>query len=74
MPSYSEWEEAVTSRIAAELTVSNSDAAALVEGQAFSVQQAWGLGLTADNAAAKILAGATQPGRATPPKPRRSRM
>ncbi|GEM_PF-4786872 len=74
MTSYSEWEEAVTSKIAAELTVSNSDAAALVEGQAFKVQQSWGLGLTADNTAAQILAAATPSGRATPSKPRRPRM
>ncbi|MBF8164313.1 hypothetical protein [Stutzerimonas frequens] len=56
MSSYSQWEEAVTQRVAETSQITYSEAAGLVEGQPFALQQAWGLGLDANQTADKLLA------------------
>lgn len=56
---YTEWEIAVTEQIAEEGGFTYGDAAGIVEGQPFVLQQAWTLGLDAQQAAAKIIAAAT---------------
>ncbi|QUE78388.1 hypothetical protein KCX70_23155 (plasmid) [Stutzerimonas stutzeri] len=56
MSSYSQWEEAVTQRVAEMAQIAYSDAAGIVEGQPFALQQAWGLALDASQTAAKLLA------------------
>lgn len=56
---YTDWETAVTERIAEEGDLPYGDAAGLLEGQPFAVQQAWTLGLKPEQAAAKIIAAAT---------------
>lgn len=55
---YSEWEEAVVEAVAEVLEISCSDASGVVEAQPFYMQQSWGGGLSAQQAAAKILAAA----------------
>jgi len=53
---FSLWEEAVTDHLAAHFECTYSDAAGLVEAQDFLMRQSWGLGLTAEQTAAKIIA------------------
>jgi hypothetical protein len=52
---YSEWEGEVTQFVADVLDISYSDAAGIVEGQPFYVQQAWGKGLDSRETADQIL-------------------
>lgn len=52
---YSAWEAEVTQSVADDLEISYSDAAGIVEGQPFCVQQAWGKVLNARVTADKIL-------------------
>ncbi|MNJ43263.1 hypothetical protein D3C77_382620 [compost metagenome] len=56
MSEYAEWEQAVTQQIADTIEVSYSDAAGVVEGQPFYMQQSWGKGMDASQTAEKILA------------------
>lgn len=58
---YSQWEEAVTQIVADALGMAYGDAAGVVEGQAFYMQQSWGQGLDAQAAAEKMLAAAVTP-------------
>jgi hypothetical protein len=48
---YFEWEEAVVEKVAAALDVTYSDASAIVEAQLFRMQQAWSMGMEAEQAA-----------------------
>ncbi|MPQ69428.1 hypothetical protein [Pseudomonas sp. MWU12-2323] len=59
MSNYTSWEEAVTQKIADTQEISYSDAAGIVEGQPFFMQQSWGKGMDADQTAEKILAATT---------------
>lgn len=52
---YSVWEGEVTQFVADDLEISHSDAAGIVEGQPFYVQQAWGKGLNSRETADKVL-------------------
>lgn len=56
---YTDWEAAVTEQIAEGEDLTYGDAAGLLEGQPFTVQQAWTLGLEPPQAAEKIIAAAT---------------
>lgn len=56
---YTDWEAAVTEQIAEGVELTYGDAAGLLEGQPFTVQQAWTLGLEPQQAAVKIIAAAT---------------
>lgn len=60
MGKYYEWESAVIQLVADELQVDYSDAAAVVEGQPFYMQQSWVKGMDAKDTADKVLAGARQ--------------
>lgn len=59
MSGYTEWEEAVTEQVADTMEVSYSDAAGVVEGQPFYMQQSWAKGMDALKTAEKIVAEAT---------------
>ncbi|SBW84530.1 hypothetical protein PVE_R2G0504 [Pseudomonas veronii 1YdBTEX2] len=52
---YSEWEGEITQYVADELEIPYSEAAGIVEGQPFYVQQAWGKGLNSRETADKVL-------------------
>lgn len=52
---YSAWEAEATQFVADDLEISYSDAAGIVEGQPFYVQQSWGKGLNARETADKVL-------------------
>lgn len=61
MATYTAWEEAVTQAIADKHEIPYSDAAGVVEGQPFYMQQAWGKGLDADATASKVSEAAGFP-------------
>lgn len=52
---HSEWEGEVTQFVADGLEICYSDAAGIVEGQPFYVQQAWDKGLNSRETADKVL-------------------
>lgn len=58
MSTYSEWETAVTQAIADKHQITYSDAAGVVEGQPFYMQQSWGKGMDAEATAAKVSSAA----------------
>lgn len=60
-PIYSAWEEAVTQQVADDLCTGYSEAAGVVEGQDVDLQQSWTKGLSAQQAAQKIIAAVTNP-------------
>lgn len=53
---YTTWEEALTQLIADSLEASFSDAAGVVEGQPFYIQQSWTKGMSPEETCTKILA------------------
>ena len=55
---YFEWEGAVTEAVADALQVNRSDASGIVEAQPFYMQQSWGKGLDAKQAATKVIEAA----------------
>jgi hypothetical protein len=55
MSAYAVWENAVTQQVATALQADYSDAAGVVEGQEFYMQQSWGKGMDAQQTAAKIV-------------------
>jgi len=55
---YTNWEQAVIQTICERLSISFSDASAIVEAQPFYMQQSWGLDLDTDRIAAKVLTAA----------------
>ena len=55
---YTNWEQVVIETICERLSISFSDASAVVEAQPFYMQQSWGLDLDADKTAAKVLTAA----------------
>lgn len=61
MGDYANWEASVIELIADAANVSRSDAAGIVESQAFYMQQSWGLGMTAQKTASKIIAVSAEP-------------
>lgn len=52
---YDTWEINVTELIASQLDATYGDAAGIVEAQPFYMAQSWGLGLTAEQTASKLL-------------------
>ncbi|HEX8590637.1 hypothetical protein [Pseudomonas sp.] len=58
---YSEWESAVIQIVADTMDIGYGDAAGVVEGQAFYMQQSWGQALEAQAAADKVLAAVRPP-------------
>ncbi len=52
---YFEWEAAVVEKVAAVLDVAYSDASAIVEAQLFTMQQAWSMGMQAEQAASIVV-------------------
>lgn len=59
MSAYAVWENAVTQQVATALQADYSDAAGVVEGQEFYMQQSWGKGMDVLQTAAKIMAEIT---------------
>ncbi|WP_188868482.1 hypothetical protein [Pseudomonas asuensis] len=55
MNEYFEWEEAVAEQVAAALDVGHSDASAIVEALLFKMQQAWSMGMDAEQAANVVV-------------------
>ena len=55
MSEYFEWEEAVIEKVATALDVTYSDASAIVEAQLFRLQQAWSMGMAAEQAAIIVM-------------------
>jgi hypothetical protein len=55
MSAYAVWENAVTQQVATALQADYLDAAGVVEGQEFYMQQSWGKGMDAQQTAAKIV-------------------
>lgn len=55
MNKYDTWETEVTELIAAQLQCTYGDAAGVVEAQPFYMAQSWGMGLTAEQTANKII-------------------
>lgn len=54
------WETEVVEYIQDKLDLPYGDASAIIEGQPFTVAQSWGLGLSAGDAAGKIISAATK--------------
>jgi hypothetical protein len=52
---YFEWEEAVVEQVATALDVGHSNASAIVEAQLFRLQQAWSMGMDAEQAARIVV-------------------
>ena len=61
MRSYTDWEQEVIKLVGEDQEIPFSDAAGIVEGQPFCLQQAWGKGLEPQQAADNILAQSCSP-------------